>query len=132
MVRNEKAAAKTAPSLSDIQNSDSTLGVMGAHAPYPLGVSRNARVLFEPGGLECANCISVFATAGQNQKRAARRSSKSARLSLGNGQHWPVTVPPLAAAADALQLSIQQSIFLVNVVISLAVCRWPQIALFAI
>jgi cytochrome bd ubiquinol oxidase subunit I len=47
-------------------------------------------------------------------------------------QNWPVTVPSSAAAADALELSIQQLIFLVNVVISFAVGRLPLIDTFAI
>jgi cytochrome bd-type quinol oxidase subunit 1 len=47
-------------------------------------------------------------------------------------QNWPVTVPSSATAADALELSIQQLIFLVNVVISFAVGRLPLIDTFAI
>lgn len=64
--------------------------------------------------------------------RALPTPIKIGQPQLGYRQHWPVTVPPSAAAADALELSIQQSIFLVNVVISLAVCRLPVIDPFAI
>lgn len=73
-----------------------------------------------------------------DRKGAARRpiaipkGSKSVRLNSRAANTGPVTFRLSAAAADALELSIQQSIFLVNCVISLAVCRLRVIDPFAI
>jgi hypothetical protein len=71
---------------------------------------------------------SPVASAGHNQKGAARRTItlpkriKIVRAHFWCRQYWPVTVLPSAAATDALEFFIQQLIFLVDVVISVAVC----------